>query len=630
MPMQEGRRWTPKVRSPAGSLSSRAATAPPRRPLWEAYFHRLVALAPTASAAPAGAADEEDVALAAFDSFYRRAERGQFPKLEGRDDLWQLLFVLTVRKAADLARREARQPGRAAGGRSLWEQAELNIELLLGSEPTPEFAALVADECRRLLDRLGDETLRAVAVWKMEGQTNAAIAARLGVRRDDRRAETAADPRPLDEGGDFMSDATPTEEGNRSPSLGGRVEALCDRFEAAWKAGRRPRIEDDLGEVPEPVRAALLRALLELELAYRRQNGERPTPEEYQSPVPGARRRDRHRLRAAPPPRAARPRAGADHNLLFGLLALQNNFIDRDALVGAFHRWVADQSQALERILLERGALSPSRHLLLAEALVEEHLQLHGDDPGRAWRRSARSARCREDLSRIADPELQASLAQRLGRAAADQDDAVPDDGQAQPGCLDFRRHRGSASSGRTPRGGLGQVSVALDEELDRAGGPQGDPGPPRRRPRQPLPVRPGGGDHRQAGAPGHHPGLWPGPRRQRPAVLRDAVHPGGQPQGGHRGVPWRRGPEAGRRARGTRLRELLRRFTDVCNAMAYAHSRGVLHRDLKPGNIMLGPYGETLVVDWGLAKPLGQTAAADPAPGDGSTLPKARSGCRA
>ncbi|NUN48829.1 MAG: SUMF1/EgtB/PvdO family nonheme iron enzyme [Candidatus Brocadiae bacterium] len=55
-------------------------------------------------------------------------------------------------------------------------------------------------------------------------------------------------------------------------------------------------------------------------------------------------------------------------------------------------------------------------------------------------------------------------------------------------------------------------------------------------------------------------------------------------------------------------LRALLRRFVDICHAVAFAHARGVLHRDLKPGNVMIGDFGETLVVDWGLARDRSRT----------------------
>jgi eukaryotic-like serine/threonine-protein kinase len=66
------------------------------------------------------------------------------------------------------------------------------------------------------------------------------------------------------------------------------------------------------------------------------------------------------------------------------------------------------------------------------------------------------------------------------------------------------------------------------------------------------------------------------------------------------------RGKRADRGQRRLALRQLLKHFLDVCNAVAYAHSQGVIHRDLKPSNVLLGKFGETLLVDWGLAKYLG------------------------
>jgi DNA-directed RNA polymerase specialized sigma24 family protein len=154
--------------------------------LWERYFHRLVGLARTRL--PKGhrrAADEEDVALSAFDSFCRGAEANRFPQLADRDDLWRLLITLTARKAFDQVRDEHRlkRGGGAVLGQSALRasaaEAEAEFERFAGREPTPESAALVAEECRRLLARLKTDELRTIAVWKMEGYTNLEIAAKL-------------------------------------------------------------------------------------------------------------------------------------------------------------------------------------------------------------------------------------------------------------------------------------------------------------------------------------------------------------------------------------------------------------------------------------------------------------------
>ena len=152
------------------------------------YFPRLVSRARCRLAGvPRPAADEEDVALSAFDSFCRAAERGHFTDLGDRDDLWQLLVVLTDPKACDLANYERRRrPGGAHGADETalpkWGDAaeDTPLDQIQSPEPSPEFAAMAAEEYRRLLGVLGDDDLRRVAVCKMEGYTVAEIAAQVG------------------------------------------------------------------------------------------------------------------------------------------------------------------------------------------------------------------------------------------------------------------------------------------------------------------------------------------------------------------------------------------------------------------------------------------------------------------
>jgi DNA-directed RNA polymerase specialized sigma24 family protein len=149
--------------------------------LWERYFDRMVGLArERLQSAPRRAADEEDVALSAFNSFCRAVQAGRFPRLDDRDSLWRLLMTLTARKACHLVRDETRlKRGGAAGGPAR-PADEATLEQVLSREPDPQLAAEVAEQCEALLQRLGDGELRQIALWRMEGYTAEEIAGRLG------------------------------------------------------------------------------------------------------------------------------------------------------------------------------------------------------------------------------------------------------------------------------------------------------------------------------------------------------------------------------------------------------------------------------------------------------------------
>ncbi len=155
--------------------------------LWERYFERLVGLARNQlRGLPKGPADEEDVVLNTFDSFYRGAKAGRYPELKDRNNLWRLLIAMTANKARDLARRQHRQ--KRGGGKVLNEGTLAGKEAnrpsflleVISREPTPEFAAELAEDVERRLAALQDETLRRVALWKMEGHQNEEIALKLG------------------------------------------------------------------------------------------------------------------------------------------------------------------------------------------------------------------------------------------------------------------------------------------------------------------------------------------------------------------------------------------------------------------------------------------------------------------
>jgi serine/threonine-protein kinase len=272
-----------------------------------------------------------------------------------------------------------------------------------------------------------------------------------------------------------------------SESLARRVDQVCNRFEAAWKAGAPPRLEDFLGDVPGPERAALLGELVPLDVYYRRARGEECRPEEY-----------------------------------------RGRFPDLDPARVAGTTTVPDGTGT-------------------------------GDAP--------------------AGPAAPPAAANQLG---------------ARPRYTRTRLHG---------KGGIGQVWLARDESLGR------DVALKELRPdwgNSPL-VTARFLEEAQITGQLEHPGIVP--------VYELVQPPDGRPCYAMRFVGGRTLADAiadyhGRRQAGKagplELRELLGVFVGVCNAVAYAHSRGVLHRDLKPQNVALGDFGEVLVLDWGLAKVLG------------------------
>jgi serine/threonine-protein kinase len=338
----------------------------------------------------------------------------------------------------------------------------------------------------------------------------------------------------------------------------------------------------------------------------------------------------------------------ADRNLLVGMLALQLNFVTREQLIAATVAWSRQKDTPLVSILADQGVLSAHECQTLS-GLVDLHLARHGNDPRQSLAsidpgdaaEAIRGATDDADIhqSIAAFPRREDPHATFVGDVADPFHTTAPRDdnrtlgpgGDETPpiephstvvlgagGTLP-RRAGPAGAAGNVPlshdaaqryeiirpfqRGGLGQVSVARDAELNREVALK-----------EILPRHADSEEARQrfvveAEITGslEHPGVVP--------VYGLGQYADGRPFYAMRFIrgdnlqlaidEFHRG--GSQTDRELRFRQLLGRFVDVCNAIEYAHNRCVLHRDLKPGNIMLGKYGETLVVDWGLAKTIGE-----------------------
>jgi serine/threonine-protein kinase len=288
--------------------------------------------------------------------------------------------------------------------------------------------------------------------------------------------------------------------------------------------------------------------------------------------------------------------ANLDRSVILALLAFQNKFVTRQQLVDAFTVWTRDPNKSLCDMLVDQGSLRKEDRERLEQMLAAFSKQ--GTPGNQSLELFSTFSTLREELSQIASQ----SGSQVNG---IDYFSRTIEFGEWSQGATAFTA-KGGIDRFRIvkehARGGLGVVFVAEDKQLRREvalkqiRSDRADMEPFRQK------------FHFEAEVTGQleHPGIVPiyalgSDDHVRPFYAMRFI----QGESLKEGIKFYHQNSSKKSARfdSKELRQLLRRFIDVCNAIDYAHAQGILHRDLKPGNIMLGRHGETLVVDWGLAK---------------------------
>lgn len=302
----------------------------------------------------------------------------------------------------------------------------------------------------------------------------------------------------------------------------------------------------------------------------------------------------------------------ADRNLLIGVLALQMNFVTREQLVNAMGIWVLNKEKKLDQIFAEQKNIDAKARELL-DSFVDKHLELHGGNLQDSLAVTmATDEGLQNALSEVVDTDLENSIQTVSTRRIGESTSPLPASSIPSPkGRYHVLRPHA--------RGGLGKVSIALDQELNREVALK-----------EILDRHAENHDSRtrfvlEAEITGslEHPGIVPvygfgqdsgglpfyAMRFIRGESLQDAIDELHSKKTQRvtdvdNGASVSSTVDADASFRSVTSRRLLQTMIEICNAIEYAHSRAIVHRDIKPNNVMLGKYGETLVVDWGLAKP--------------------------